>query len=297
MFTAVAVGNPVYDIIKTPFIESLGRVLSGCSVNAALTMSRLGMKGIAIIGCIGHDYEEQYLKEMEKKSVTPIIVKKSRDTTGFKLTYLDFSGNRKLKVLGVSDGIASGDLPQDLLSTPVAIIGPVIGEVGPDVPAAFKRRGAKVFLDPQGLLRRVKKGVVEHYSNPEALEACCESHVVKPNELEAKLLSGVDEPLKAAIKIHRASGAVTALTLAEKGSIIVNNNEAIIVPAYPTYLVDPTGAGDVYLGSLVYYLHMGLSLKDAAAYASARASIKVENLAGHFSLRTHEVERRASWIK
>ncbi|MCS7139949.1 MAG: PfkB family carbohydrate kinase [Candidatus Nezhaarchaeota archaeon] len=293
----VTIGNPVYDIIITPFVRSFGRILSGCSVNSALIIKMLGMREVAVVGCIGSDYKERFVRELLSKGVQPIIVKTTRETTGFKLNYLDFSGNRELEVLGLSGTITVSDLPYEVLNAKMIVVGPVIGEIDPDIPAFFRRRGMMVFLDPQGFLREVRGGVVEHFSNPAALEVCSESHVVKPNELEARLLSGFNEPLKAAIAIYEKTGAITALTLAEKGSIVVNGERAIIVPAYPTYLIDPTGAGDVYLGSLAYYLHKGLSLEDAASYASAIASIKVENLAGHFSLNMSEVSKRAAWIK
>ncbi|MEM1624246.1 MAG: carbohydrate kinase family protein [Candidatus Nezhaarchaeales archaeon] len=297
IFDLVAIGNPVYDIIKTPLVESLGRVLSGCSVNAALTAKKLGMDKVALVGCIGEDFEERFIREMKSKNIQLMIVKRSKKTTGFKLKYLDFSGNRELEILGLSDGISKSDIPEDAFNTKAVIVGPVIGEVGIDVPAAFKERGVTVFLDPQGYLREISGGVVQHYSNPVALEACCESHVVKPNMLEAKLLSGFDEPIKAATSIYEKTGAMVAVTLAEKGSIIVHRRRAIIVPAYPTYPVDPTGAGDVYLGAFAYYLSIGLRVEDAASYASAVASIKVENIAGHFNISLNEVTKRALWIR
>jgi len=297
LFDFVAIGNPVYDIIKTPFIETLGRILSGCSVNAALTVKMLGMQHVAVAGCIGEDYKDRFIQELERKGIHPIVVKISKETTGFRLRYLDFSGNRELAVLGVSDCISANDLPHEALNSRIILVGPVIGEVCIDVLEELEKRGAKIFLDPQGFLRRVEKGFVEHYSNPNALEACSKSYVVKPNELEAKLLSGENEPLKAAITIYKRTGAITALTLAEKGSIVVDGDRAIIVPAYPTYSIDPTGAGDVYLASLAFYLNLGMDMSDAASYASAVASIKVENVVAHFNIRMSEVERRASWIK
>ncbi|MHC1628015.1 MAG: ribokinase, partial [Candidatus Nezhaarchaeales archaeon] len=65
MFDVIAVGNPVYDVVKTPFVESLGRVLSGCSVNAALTAKKLGMKKVAVVGCIGGDYKKHFINELK----------------------------------------------------------------------------------------------------------------------------------------------------------------------------------------------------------------------------------------
>ena len=44
------IGNPVYDIIKTPFIQREGRVLSGCSTNACIVSAQLMTKAF-LVGC------------------------------------------------------------------------------------------------------------------------------------------------------------------------------------------------------------------------------------------------------
>lgn len=297
MFDLVAIGNPVYDIVKTPFAESLGRILSGCSVNAALTAKRLGMKRVAVLGCVSEEFRDKLVEELRRQGVEVIVAKTSKETTGFKLRYLDFSGNRELEVLGVAGRIYVEDLPRQVFESKAALIGPVLGEVDVKVLVELKRRGSKIYLDPQGFVRRERKGVVEHYNNPEAWLACEESHVVKPNELEAKILTGEDEPLKAAITIYEKTGALTIVTLAERGSIVVDGERAIIVPAYRTHLVDPTGAGDVYLGAFAFCLSQGMSLEDAASTASAVASIKVEHIAAHFNLDLKDVEKRSLWVK
>ena len=296
VYDLVAIGNPVYDVIETPFVKSIGRILSGCSFNAAFTAKRLGMREVALIGRVGEDFQEQLFNTLKRIGLRFIKAGDAKETTGFKLKYLGH-GDRELEVLGFSGEISMKDVPQEVFDARAVVVGPVLGEVRVEIPKAFRERGSVVFLDPQGYLRRVRRGVVEYYSNPEALEACCESYLVKPNELEAKLLSGLDEPVKAATSICRRTGAVTALTLAERGSVIVDGERAIIVPAYPVHPVDPTGAGDVYLGALVYYLCNGLGLEDAASYASAIASMKVEGIAAHFRLNLREATRRARWIR
>jgi sugar/nucleoside kinase (ribokinase family) len=295
-YDLVAIGNPVYDIIETPFVKSFGRVLSGCSFNAAFTAKRLGMKEVALIGRIGEDFQEQFLNTLRRVGLYFIKVGNAKETTGFRLKYFSY-GDRELEVLGFSGEISMEGVPQEAFNARAVVVGPVLGEVGVEAPSAFRKRGSVVFLDPQGYLRRVRGRVIEYCNNPEAFEACRESYLVKPNELEARLLSGLDEPLKAATSIYQRTGAVTALTLAERGSVIVDGRRAIIVPAYPTHLVDPTGAGDVYLGALVYYVCNGLDLEDAASYASAIASLKVEGIAAYFNLDLIEVARRARWIR
>ena len=54
-----AIGNPVYDYIKTQKIDTQNRVLSGCSTNAALALTRLG-ETVRLIGAIGDDYKEHF---------------------------------------------------------------------------------------------------------------------------------------------------------------------------------------------------------------------------------------------
>ena len=296
VYDLVAVGNPVYDIIETPFVRSIGRILSGCSFNVAFTAKRLGMREVVLVGRIGEEFQAQFFNAIQRFGLRFIKAGSAKETTGFRLKYLGH-GDRELEVLGFSGEISMREVSKEVFDTRIAVIGPVLGEVGVEVPSAFWKRGLMVFLDPQGYLRRVKGRVIEYYSNPDAFEACRESHVVKPNELEARLLSGLDEPLKAATSIYQKTRAITALTLAERGSVIVDGRRAIIVPAYPTHLVDPTGAGDVYLGALAYYICNGLSLEDAASYASAIASLKIEGIAAYFNLDLEEAARRTRWIR
>ena len=55
-----AIGNPVYDYIKTARVTPSGRVLSGCSTNAALALAKLGEE-VTLIGAIGDDYRDHFI--------------------------------------------------------------------------------------------------------------------------------------------------------------------------------------------------------------------------------------------
>jgi sugar/nucleoside kinase (ribokinase family) len=50
-----AIGNPVYDLIKTKKVDTKERVLSGCSTNAALVLSKLN-EPVRLIGAVGKDF-------------------------------------------------------------------------------------------------------------------------------------------------------------------------------------------------------------------------------------------------
>jgi sugar/nucleoside kinase (ribokinase family) len=66
VYDLVVIGNPVYDVVETPLLKSVGRILSGCSFNAAFTAKRLGMREVALIGRIGKDFEERFAGAMKK---------------------------------------------------------------------------------------------------------------------------------------------------------------------------------------------------------------------------------------
>ena len=47
-----AIGNPVYDYIKTQKVNTEKRILSGCSTNAALALSKMG-ENVKLVGAVG----------------------------------------------------------------------------------------------------------------------------------------------------------------------------------------------------------------------------------------------------
>ena len=75
----------MYDEIITPYTQSEGRVLSGCSTNACLAAKRLGLKRVGLIGCIGADFEGPFRRAMDGYGVDLVNVKVSDSTGGFKL--------------------------------------------------------------------------------------------------------------------------------------------------------------------------------------------------------------------
>ncbi len=56
-----AIGNPVYDYIKTQKVNTEHRVLSGCSTNAALALSKMN-EPVRLVGAVGDDYKPRFLE-------------------------------------------------------------------------------------------------------------------------------------------------------------------------------------------------------------------------------------------
>ena len=289
-----AIGNPVYDYIKTKKIESDGRVLSGCSTNAALALAKLGEE-VSLIGAIGDDYKTGFKKKLDSLNIKSEIIS-SKESGGFSLVYYDDFGNRTLDLLGRAANI--GHIAQELYEDSSAVlIGPILGEVSFDEMRAIRRNfDGFFFCDPQGLLRNADETGRIYHEKVEGIEDILGLFtVVKPNELEGKVLTGVDcrkEPYKAARIIKSWGPEIVIVTLAEQGSVIYDGHDYIDIPPYEVDLIDSTGAGDTYMAGFTYeYLKTG-DLRKSGCFASCVSSIMIEQVGPDFVLIEEEVRRR-----
>ncbi|MDQ6988405.1 MAG: adenosine kinase [Mariprofundaceae bacterium] len=97
------------------------------------------------------------------------------------------------------------------------------------------------------------------------------------NEAEALALTGKSAALDAAQDIHQ-HGVNVALTLGEKGSIIIHEGEVISVAGVQVQAVDTTGAGDMYAAGVLYGITNGLTWTESGQKASAAAAKIVAQL-------------------
>ena len=88
----LGIGNPVYDVIMTPVLTRRERVLSGCSTNACLAVSKLGEQGI-LIGTVGPDYMQVLTEDLDQRGIQHNLILAGQ-TGGFGLIY-DHAGNRE----------------------------------------------------------------------------------------------------------------------------------------------------------------------------------------------------------
>lgn len=269
-------------------------MLSGCSTNACLAAKRLGLKRVGLIGCIGADFEGQFRRAMDGYGVDLVNVKVSDSTGGFKLIY-DTQGNRTLDVLGVSGKILPEDLPAECLTSKTILIAPILQEVDLNLLKVLREKTtAKIFLDPQGMIReRGSHGRIHATCTRERAAAITRLvDVIKPNEHEARTLTGVESPYTAARVLNEWGAKISIVTLAEKGSIVGKGRNFLRIPPYKTSAIDPTGAGDTYIGAFITRFLEGKSLFECAVFASAAASIKVEHSGPDFPVSQVEALRR-----
>ena len=299
-FDLVGIGNPVYDIIVTPWSRTTGRVLSGCSTNACLAAKKLGVRKVGLLGCIGKDFSEQFSRDMREYDIEASMDASGLTTGGFHLIY-DRNGNRTLDVLGTAGKIRQNNFPQRFLDGTFLLIGPILGEVDLELIKSLRSTSpAKIFLDPQGLVRKVgNDGRIVHSCDREEMRKIIELvDFVKPNEQEIETITGEKDPLIGLEQLRSIGAAVPIVTLAERGSLLLDGNKLYRVPPFATkHAIDPTGAGDVYGGSFITEYMRTRNLSESALFASAAASLMVEQVGPDFRLAPKDVQERKEAIR
>ncbi len=106
-------------------------------------------------------------------------------------------------------------------------------------------------------------------------------NTLKPNKLEAELLSGVritDEvSLQKAADVLLSTGLHRVfISLGTKGVFAAMKDQSLTFPCYESEVKNATGAGDAFMAGLCYAYLEGSELIDSASIASATAAIAVE---------------------
>ena len=107
-------------------------------------------------------------------------------------------------------------------------------------------------------------------------------HTLKPNKLEAELLSGVKiertEDVAAAADRLLALGVHRVfISLGAEGVYAAMGSQRIHLPTLPGQMVNTTGCGDAFMGALAWAYLEGMNLKETALAGLAAGSIAMES--------------------
>ncbi len=111
-------------------------------------------------------------------------------------------------------------------------------------------------------------------------ELCSAADIFSPNLVEARSLVGEGSPDELARRLADAGARIVTLRMGEQGSLVYSKEQGALfhVPAVPTRVIDPTGAGNAYCGGfLAGYIQTGDALT-AARYGTVAASFLVEQV-------------------
>ena len=107
-------------------------------------------------------------------------------------------------------------------------------------------------------------------------------HTLKPNRLEAELLSGVriettEDVAAAADKLMALGVHRVFISLGSEGVYAAMGDQRITLPNLPGQMVNTTGCGDAFMGALAWAYLEGMDLKETALAGLAAGSIAMES--------------------
>ena len=274
---------PGETVVGGAFVTAAG----GKGANQAVAAARLGGE-VWFVGCVGRDgFGDRLEAEMAADGIyTDLLRRDPAEPTGVALIAVDARGQNAIVV---APGANHRLTPADIEAARPAIAAASAMIVQLEIPletveAAIdvaRDFGARVILNPAP--------VREDCPLPDSLLAKVD--VLTPNEYEAAHLLGLASPdgvdwSDAAVRLQAKGIGAVAITLGEVGCVLADSQGARAIPAVPVQAIDTTAAGDCFTGALAVALAEGLSLDDAARFASRAAALSVTRLGAQPSLPT-----------
>ena len=291
------IGHLSIDTILLPSRTAPFVVLGGAAAYTSFAAKRLEAT-TSIISKVGGNFPEAYLWWLRQEGIdiSGVIKHADEPTTSFELSYNADLSDRVLKLKSKGAPICLADVPADLHAKAIHI-GPIDDEVSFEVVEHLKHCTDVLSLDPQGLLRSFDEAgnVTENASLDARIFSLI--NIYKSSQKEIYALTGESE-LKPAIKaIHDVGVETVIVTLGAKGSVLSVEGAQYNIAACPSQVVvDPTGAGDVFIGGfLTEYLRQKESVW-CACVGSAAASLVIEGIGPTYLGSKEEIYLRAKTL-
>jgi len=270
--SVLIVGSTALDSIKTPHAEN-PRLLGGSASHAAVAASFFGP--VKMVGVVGNDFPKKYVALYKKHRI---------DLTG----------------LQIQDGktfhwAGEYEVNMNHRRTLLTELG-VFEKFTPHLPAAYKQ---SPFVLLANIAPALQHHVLDQMARPKFIAADTMDlwlnialadllRLLKRldcfvlNDSEAHQLTQEDNVFAAMKRLHRLGPKYVIIKKGSHGSILSGPKGHFICPAYPLpKVVDPTGAGDSFVGGLMGYLsaaHGGVdtNIRRAMIYGAVVASFCCE---------------------
>ena len=294
MFDIVSVGHFAIDSIFLPDRNVPSIVLGGSVAYVSLSARRLDAT-VSVVCKVGGDFPDAYLWRLGQEGVdlSGVVKIESAQTTCFELKYSSSLSNRKLRLKSKAPPITVEDLPESLKAK-IIHVAPIAGEVTYEVAEKLRSCAEWLSLDPQGLVRSFdENGNVTRHSltDKRILEII---DIYKSSSDEIKAVTGMSTQKSAIKAVHDYGVEAVIVTLGMKGAVLSAEETVYKIPTYKSKkVVDPTGAGDAFIGGFLAEYVRGESSLWCACVGSAAASLVVEAAGPTFFGNKTEIHQRA----
>jgi sugar/nucleoside kinase (ribokinase family) len=224
---------------------------------ASLLAQRIGLS-VGVVTSAGPDVDCRALLPQAE-----VICNPSEATTCFDNRYMN--GHRRQWVSAKAAAITPADVPSAWRAARIVLVGPVCGEVSPDLSELFPE--SLVGVSAQGWLRRLD---AQDQVRRQRWRGA-------PFWKSAQVLFVSEEDWGRRQDLHRWASEVpiVAFTMGWRGARLFAAGRWRTLPAFPAQEVDPTGAGDVFAAGFLVRLWETGDIGEAARFGEAAASLSV----------------------
>ena len=296
----LVVGTTALDSIKTPHAEN-PRLLGGSASHAAVAASFFTKPHL--IGAVGDDFQRKYINLYRKHDLNlDGLQQLSGQTFHWSGEYeLNMNNRRTLDtVLGVIE-----DFSPTLTAAQTRLPYVLLANCVPDLQANVldqMHRPKFVVADTMDLWLNIARASL--------LKLLPRLDCLVLNDSEASQLVEEDNVVAAIPRIHKLGPRYVIVKKGEHGSVLSGPKGLFIAPAYPLRkVVDPTGAGDSFIGGMMGYLasqkgSLENNLRKGIIHGSVAASFCCEDFGlkkttkikkKDITKRVRELTKMASW--
>ncbi len=219
----------------------------GKGFNQAVAAARMGAE-VSFLGALGNDYYGQVIEFCKKENISSFLSVKE-ENTAYASIITNSTGETRVTVYQGAklcvDDVCSFE--KEIASADILLINNEVPEdVNIKAVTIAKKNGTKVILNPAPA-KELSIYLLENVD------------LFTPNEYEASALSEKENMI---------------ITLGSKGCFIKETKETV-PPFKVDNVVDTTGAGDTFNGTLATFLGEGLDLKKSVEIATVASGISV----------------------
>ena len=222
--------------------------LGGAVSYGALSIARLGLRVAALVGADAQAAEAEELETLRESGVDVRVVALA---SGPVFENIEGPGGRRQIAYEAADPLAVEALPPEWRSAPAWLLGPVAAEL-PDAWADVPPEDALVAIGWQGLLRDIRAGEPVRHVAPGPSPLLRRADIVAVSGTDFGPDISIDE-----VCAWLRPGATLLVTSGARGGLAaeVGPDGPRRLYRYPSLrpdaVVDPTGAGDVFLASVL----------------------------------------------
>lgn len=264
----LCIGEALIDMICTDKGKSLAdgnnflKKAGGAPTNVAAAIAALG-GNVELAAKVGIDpFGKHLIEVMQDFGVsTKWVLQDEHYFTTFAFVSLMENGERDFYFNRGADGQLSWEEVDNINLDEFSIIhfGSATGFLPGPLQAAYKGLLQKALLknifisfDPNFRQLLFKTDTSTFIDQSWKFLNCC--HFFKLSDEEAMLITGTQTLADAVAMLLEKTTGVFAVTLGKEGTLLGLNKKTLIVPSIPVKPVDTTGAGDAFVGALLYQL-------------------------------------------